>query len=294
MRAGGIAPTGDASIVYPVPYAGSDLRSGSEDTRRRADGPLAFEVTARDAAGNEKTVSVTVVVDNTGPAKLVILTPADGATVRGVIQVRARVEDAQLQDSTLTILIDGVVPSAPALRGVIRSRGLVNGVPVEELSYALDTTRGLDREMRIDARATDKFGNTSSRTVIVTVDNLFVSQMGSVLYLGAQTAVAANISLNVLEFQPIPDMLIRMLPVSIHQVEVQVPGGNAVRARGWGGPFQGGTRLRLDFSKRALAASILAGMASGAIAPEATRVDMPLVVDGLVQGTTVVRLARVR
>ncbi|MEW6747828.1 MAG: FG-GAP-like repeat-containing protein [Planctomycetota bacterium] len=63
MHAGGVAPTGDDSVVHAMPVA-ADQRPGSENTTRWPDGPLNFSATAEDDAGNNTTATVTVTVDN--------------------------------------------------------------------------------------------------------------------------------------------------------------------------------------------------------------------------------------
>jgi hypothetical protein len=148
MRAGGEPPTGDASIDYASPYMGpsSDRRSATEDTTRWPDGPLALEVTVWDAAGNQKTATVQVLVDNSRPESL-YLSPANGATVSRWIEILAGASEADLE--RLVISVDG--------RPVGEST-------VSPLSVRFDTLTRLDGPMRVEATATDRAGNTSTRT----------------------------------------------------------------------------------------------------------------------------------
>jgi sugar lactone lactonase YvrE len=249
------------------PFIESYLESLPVDTTRWPDGPLSLDVTAGDMAGNEATVSVTIVVDNTGPDQVVILSPADGATLAGEIPIEASATDDRL--ASLAILVDGVQVAS-------------TGQP--RLSIVFESRTRLDGPMRIEARATDRAGNTGSRSVTVTVDNVRFGLAPGFIDLGdlhgRDGLVRAHVSGG------------SLLLYQGRVTELRVPGGNPVRS-------EDGTPLA--FSKRALAASIQAGIDGGAIpvgssgnGNETILIEVTLVADGLVQGAAPMRVMRRR
>lgn len=158
MRAADTAPTTDGSQEYMTPVA-SGFASSLVDTLAASgglDGDLELEVTARDCAGNETTVAVTVHVDNSAPQKA-ITSPADGAIVRCLLDVQATVDDPNL--ASVQFVIDGV--ASP----------LMTTAPFR---VPFDTRDRLDGEMQITLIATDLSDNISTCTITVTVDNLEV------------------------------------------------------------------------------------------------------------------------
>ena len=84
------------------------------------------------------------------------------------------------------------------------------------------------------------------------------------------------------------------LPTEDHAIELRVPGGSPVSAQqGWDGDDEliaGGTALKIPFPRSDLIASIQAGLAGGQIPAAASEVQVTLVADGLVIGTTNVKL----
>lgn len=277
MLVAGVAPTSDGSRRYEVPLA-TDVLTGGEATARWPDGPVAIRAFAVDAAGNRAEVSVSVVVDNTAPAKT-LLSPLDGATVSGTFTIEAAAEDATL--ALLEIRVDGAT--------------LAMTDTGNRLAVPFDSAMRLDGAMRIEVIAIDAAGNRSSCTAIVTVDNLTVGVTPRTLNLKSRgnevTVTLEGTGVAVL------------LPLEAHLVELRVPGGNSVRtlgfAPGHGGPFDsdgdGLLEVRLRFDREALIASIRAGIASGAIHPTQA-VGLTIVVDadrmvgGYVLGTDFVNV----
>ncbi|MBK8181227.1 MAG: hypothetical protein IPK67_20575, partial [Planctomycetes bacterium] len=115
-----------------------------------------LEVVARDSAGNSTTVSLTVHASN-AVSEATITSPADGAVVRCMIQVKANVN----------------VPNLASVEFVIGGVGLPYfTAPPYELNY--DTRNRLDGELPILLRATDLYGNVTTGSITVVVDNLEV------------------------------------------------------------------------------------------------------------------------
>jgi Big-like domain-containing protein len=96
----------------------ADPFDASWNTATLANGEHILTATARDAAGNQRTVSVTVVVANdTTPPNVAINGPSDGAAVDGTVVVTADAQD-DIAVVALQFAIDGVsvgdeVTSAP-------------------------------------------------------------------------------------------------------------------------------------------------------------------------------------
>jgi hypothetical protein len=273
MLAGGVAPTGDASIAY-APAVSSDERVGSEDTTRWPDGPLTLGASVRDAAGNEASASVTITVDNTAPAKA-LLSPTDGSVVSGVLSILGHAQDPALD--TLEILVDGVSVGASSLT---------------PFSVAYDTRTRLDGAMTVTVIARDLVGNTSTCTATVTVDNVSVRLDPQTLNLkskGKENSFTCFLE---------GASLALVLPTEAHALELRVPGGNAVPSTaGFAGddslsdPDDDGVPdLVLKFDRQKLIASIQAGIAGGMIQPD-SNVTLSLVANGsFVMGTDVVRI----
>ena len=153
-----------------------------------------------------------------------------------------------------------------------------------------DTTSRLDGEMTIRVVATDTVNNTSTCTVLVTVDNIAVELKPSLLNLKSK-GQGAPITATLRGANLAP-----LLPTEDHAIELRVRGGNPTPAvHGWDGDDAleaEGTMLKLRFSRSTLAASIQAGLAGGAIPPDAQFVDVVLVIDGFVIDTTAIRVKR--
>lgn len=114
--------------------------------------------TARDAAGNQRSVSVTVSVGNDTTAPTVgIAGPSDGATVSGIVAVDADASD-DVAVVAVQFLLDGVAVGAE-----------VTAAPYE-LSW--DTTTVPDGAHTLTATARDAAGNQQTATTVsVTVSN---------------------------------------------------------------------------------------------------------------------------
>lgn len=125
------------------------------DTNALLDGLRTLELTAIDAAGNESTSTLTVVVDNEGPT-ISIDNPADGSAVSNTVFVEVSASDATTSVQEIRLAADGttIVSSAST-----------------PLSYQLDTTLLSPGASTLTAEATDEVGNTTSSSVTVTVDN---------------------------------------------------------------------------------------------------------------------------
>ncbi|MFO0983607.1 MAG: Ig-like domain-containing protein [Planctomycetota bacterium] len=245
MQAGGQAPTNDASTTYPTPVA-SDVRSGSEDTTRHNDGPLALTALAVDAVGNQAQTSVIVNVDNTAPQKS-LTTPLDGQIVSGSLTITATSSDANL--ANIEIIVNGLSQTSTT----------------SPLSVLFDTTTVLDGPLPIEVRVTDRAGNTSSCTATVQVDNLAFDLKPTAIHLfGKAKEVRATVEG--------PNVAL-LVPTDLHQLQLRVPGGSPVNALA---SYKGKDDVRdrdrdgkpeiiVNFDRRALVAAIQAGMAANLI-----------------------------
>jgi hypothetical protein len=126
------------------------------DTTTVTGGPHTLRTRAGDAAGNTATSdAITVTVDNEAPIPSVV-TPTDGALLRGTVQVGMTASD-NIGPNTLELLVDG---NAVA----------VSGGPSADVGW--DTTLVTGGSHTLAARATDAAGNTATSAVTnVTVDN---------------------------------------------------------------------------------------------------------------------------
>jgi len=113
-------------------------------------------VTARDAAGNTGTATVTATYDNTPPS-VSITAPAAGATVAGTVNVTANASD-NIGVAGVQFLLDGVAVGAEKTSAPF------------SLSWATGTAA--NGAHTLSARARDALGNTAVATnVTVTVSN---------------------------------------------------------------------------------------------------------------------------
>ncbi len=132
----------------------------SWDTTATVNGSHVLTAIARDAAGNTRTASVSVIVSNgpaadTTPPAVAITLPADGATVSGTINVTANASD-NVGVAGVQFLLDGVL-----------------GADDTTAPYSIpwDTTTASNGSHTLTAVARDAAGNTTSASVAVTVSN---------------------------------------------------------------------------------------------------------------------------
>lgn len=268
MTVGGVPPTTDASRTYVPPVATGQLH-GAEQTTLRPDGPAPFAVTVRDAAGNVSTAVVSVEIDNTQPTRSLVR-PADGEVVRRVMRITGTAADPHL--ASLAALVDGVEVATSA---------------TSPLLFDFDTRSRLDGPMSVELRVTDTAGNVSTSAAQVIVDNIELDLQPAHIRLKTKVGESAHVDAVLVG----PNLAL-LLPTEAHAIELRIPGGNAVAAvSDWEGDDvlrgRAERKLRLRFLRSQLIASIRAGIAGGAIDAASRQVVLALVVDGLVQGTTV-------
>src|SRR5438552_1500221 len=141
-RGGSGTATGSTSWTA----SGVALQSGSN----------VLTVTARDAAGNTGTASITATYDNTPPG-VSITAPAVGATVVGTVNVTADASD-DVSVAGVQFLLDGVALGAEQTSG--------------PFSLAWTSGSAADGAHTLSARARDAVGNTMvAANVAVTVSN---------------------------------------------------------------------------------------------------------------------------
>ncbi len=276
LRAGGVPPTTDPSATFDTPVASAVIH-GEEDATRSPDGPLAFTATARDAAGNEASVLVTVQVDNTAPKKT-LLSPVDASTVSGVIAIAVEILDEPNLVS-IEIFVDGI------------SQGTSSVAP---FSVLFDTTSRLDGAMAVRVVATDLAGNSSACTANVTVDNISVVLHPETLTLKSKskdhsvTALLEGVNVGLL------------MPTESKAIFLCVPGGNPIpSSAGFAGDDEasdedddddGIPKLVIKFDRQQLIASIRAGISAGQFAPNSNVTVTLKAGEGFVIGTDVIRV----
>jgi hypothetical protein len=126
----------------------------SWNTVSELDGSHTLILKETDAAGLTGSASITVTINNTGVASVVITAPANGATVKGQVTVTGMITDAT--PGTWTLTCDGVQLGAGSGKTVSvpwNTKVFANG------SHVLVLTE------------TDAAGNIGSGTVTVTVSN---------------------------------------------------------------------------------------------------------------------------
>src|SRR5439155_19650804 len=131
---GEMAMTTDGRFTADVPAAG--------------DGPFTAVATARDAAGNTATASVSVIVDS-APPQIAVASPAQGfLTNQSTVQIIGRVSDA----APVTLRLGDVL------------------VPLSNNTFTQAAALLPEGERTLTLRATDAAGNESTLDVHVTLD----------------------------------------------------------------------------------------------------------------------------
>lgn len=165
-----ILQAADDSIVTAVTLALDDTPPAADATAPYAflldpvdlpEGDHLLTATARDAAGNETRITLTIRVaepDDTTPPAVDILAPASGAAAAGLVTIRAAVRD-DVRVARLRVLLDG--------EGVF-DQPLAH--PAVEATFRWDTTANPpppgDHVIAIEA--TDLAGNRASATITLT------------------------------------------------------------------------------------------------------------------------------
>jgi hypothetical protein len=271
MRANGSPPTVDGSTQFSPPVA-SGVGTSIVATQVLQDGSLLLTATARDAAGNEATASVTVNTDNTAPQKMLI-TPIDGSIVSGPMLVQAVASDPNL--ASLSLFLNGVLFMTTASGS---------------LTTTVQTTAIPDGALEVKIVALDLAGNFSTCTATVTVNNMAFKLNPQTLNLkskGGANSVTAEVT------GPNASLLI---PTESKAIELRVPGGSPVPStQGWPGDDSvtmgpgGIPMLTIKFDRQALITAIRAGIAGGSI-PAQGPVTVTLVSAGRVIGTDTVAI----
>lgn len=257
----------DGSTTFATPVTNAAVAS-VYDTIPLADGSLLLRVTARDAAGNEATAEVSVIVDNTAPEKALV-SPTDGATVTGVVPIVASASDPNL--TSLVIKVDGNV---------------VGSTSSSSLTVNFDTVARGEGPMTIEVIVTDAANNTSSCTATVNVVNLTYDFDPDTLSLKnkGQGVVTAHLE---------GPTVANLLPVAAHRIELRVQGGNSVSALGAGGVGDSDADLVPDltirFDRATLINSIKAGVL-GNFLPADGMIAIELWIDGHRAGSSPVRI----
>jgi hypothetical protein len=134
------------------------------DTTPLPAGPVALNFTAADVHGNTSEATLSVVINNNAPV-ITVLSPADGATVAGVVTISAT---ATATDTLTTFSL-----VAPA--GVTDTDAAINAI-----SALWDTAQAPEGLVAIHFAASDATGNTVDKSIAVTVDNLKPGELSGV------------------------------------------------------------------------------------------------------------------
>ncbi len=152
----GVADVTFAVDGVPLSIDATSPYSASWDTTKATNGSHTLTATAKDSAGQTKSASVTVTVNNTDtPPTVQITAPANGTTVSSNVTLTAIAADD---------------------KGVASVAFLVNGTPLATdttapYSASWNTTTVANGTHTLTATATDTAGKTTSTTVTVTVNN---------------------------------------------------------------------------------------------------------------------------
>ena len=256
VLANGAAPTDAPPGAQDMPVP-SLVFSGQEDSTRWPDGELRLSAKVTDAAGNEASASILVRVSNSAPATIVI-SPADGSRVSGVIPIGVEVSGPQV--ALVELFVDG---------------SLLGSSGSAPFAVSFDTTSRLDGSMSITAVVADVGGRTSSAAVSVIVDNMAMEIHPTVLNLKSQgDCVKVLVTGSGSELLLAPG----------RRMELRVPGGTSVPAAG-AKAGEGG--ITVPFNRSALVSSLRAAISTGAI-PAEMPVSLVLAADGFEIGSALV------
>jgi len=126
--------------------------SASVDTRTLGDGARTLTLTAVDKAGNSRTATLSLTIDNTAPSAALTF-PEAGAHLRGTVNARFAASDVNFDRGNITI--------------GTRSFDIAAG----QTTRAVDTTALADGTYTMTLTVVDRAGNVGSASVSVTVDN---------------------------------------------------------------------------------------------------------------------------
>lgn len=269
QRVAGRAPSQDGSQQFELPVA-SAMAEGSEDTAQSPNGPLQFEVEATDAAGNVAVLVVDVEVQNLVADGGAELCPAEGARVRGRIDIRVRSDRRDV--AQIELFVD--------------DRRIATGQQAQ-LNARFDTATRLDGPMHIRALVHTLHAGILVTEHTVHVDNLrvlWVAPQQLSLRSGgghAASVLVAGRSAGLL------------LPLRSHRLELRVPGGAAVPIQSAGSLWRGcgdDRLLALGFDRQRLVDVLLAARATGAVPASAAVVRLRLFVDDVDVGSARIRI----
>jgi hypothetical protein len=173
----------DGATLIGTDTVGTDGWSVSWNTIGAAEGPHTIRATATDTFGQTGSDAHTVTVDNVdGPPTVSITSPADGATVSGIVQIQANASDDK--GVTQVRFFDGATSIGTDTDG---SNGW---------SASWDTTGASEGSSHaITATATDTIGQTGSDSHTVTVDNVDARPTVSITSPAQGTTVSGTVQI---------------------------------------------------------------------------------------------------
>jgi protocatechuate 3,4-dioxygenase beta subunit len=180
----------DGGTWQPATYnSTSGYYEASWDTTSVSDGGHVINARATDSASNVATDSNNVTVDNVDlPPTATILNPAEGSTLAGNVTLQVDASDAEDPVGALTVAwnVDG---------GTWQSATYNSTSGYYEASW--DTASVSDGGHVINARATDSASNVATDSNNVTVDNVDLPPIATILNPAEGSTLAGNVSIQV-------------------------------------------------------------------------------------------------
>lgn len=203
--AGGVASISIAVNGTAITGCAQTPCEATFDTRSLADGPVAVTATAVDAAGNETTGQIHVIVDNSAPAKFLV-SPSTGALVAGSLTISVNVTASDF--ASAECFFDGTSLGVTSQRAFTRT---------------VNTLETIDGASMVRCTATDQVGNTGTETAVVNIQNWEERFNPETLNLKAKEAKKVT-------FRVKGKNVELLLPLASANLAIAVPGGTRVPA----------------------------------------------------------------
>ncbi|HEY3283813.1 MAG TPA: Ig-like domain-containing protein, partial [Armatimonadota bacterium] len=161
-----VTADGSVTVLKDATTAGADGKYRlALDTTALSDGPHTLHVIATDKAGNDQTLDLPVVSDNTAPTVAITL-PLAGAVIRGMVPVRGAASDAGSFDSYVLEYGSGNAPTG--FTQITSSSTAISNAKLAD--WDVSKLAAGDYTLRLTAK--DKVGKLASTSVKVTVRNV--------------------------------------------------------------------------------------------------------------------------
>jgi hypothetical protein len=214
------------------------------DTATLANGAFLVSATTYDRAGNRASADSSAKADNTSPSKFLV-SPLDGAALSGTATVTVNVVDDAFE--SVECFVDGA--------SLGRSTN-------PAFTASVDLLTKLDGPVVVSCSARDLAGNVGTESATIRVKNWKLELDPTTLNLKSEG--------NEVQLEIVGGNLDLLLPATDKALSLVVPGGSPAALVAKRGGYQietsdGQRVLKLKFDRKALVASIKAGIAAGAI-----------------------------